>query len=237
MTRNLFFRFAFLALLLGAAPLAQAKWLRPDLPDPGDFVTTIDNPLFPLEPGTTFYYEGESDGEAMSDVMYVTHDTIQILGITCTVVSDQVFDADGNLAEDTLDYYAQDSDGNVWYMGEDTEELDADGNVISTEGTWRAGVDGAEAGLIMPAHPKKGDHYRQEYLEGEAEDMAKVQDEDGSASVPYGAFDHLLVTKEWSPLELGVTELKYYAEDVGFVYSIVTKGGDEELWLVDVTHE
>lgn len=235
-------RTAFLALgiamvLAAAASVAHAKWIRPSLPDPEDFVSVIDNPYFPLDPGTTYYYEGESDGEPMTDEMYVTHDTIEILGIECVVVHDQVFDADGYLAEDTYDFYAQDVDGNVWYMGEDTEELDHDGNVLSTEGTWRAGVDGAEPGLIMEADPKVADHYRQEYLKGEAEDEAKVVSLDESLDIAYGSFDELLLTKEWTPLEVGVAEGKYYAAGIGFIYSEVTHGGDEVLELVDVTHE
>jgi len=228
---------AALAVFAAAVSVAHAKVVKPPLPDPADFVSVIDNPFFPLDPGTTFHYEGEADGEAMTDDTYVTHDTLEILGITCVVVHDQVFDGDGNLAEDTYDYYAQDITGHVWYMGEDTEELDPDGNVISTEGTWRAGVDGAEPGLIMEAHPKKGDRYRQEYLEGEAEDMAKVQSLDESLCVDYGCFDDLLLTKEWSPLERGVTEHKYYAEGIGFLYSEIVKGGDEQLELVSISHE
>ena len=225
------------AVLAAVASVAQAKWVRLQLPDPGDFVSEIDNPLFPLEPGTTFSYEGESDGEPMTDVMYVTHDTIEILGVECVVVMDQVFDAEGYLAEDTLDYYAQDSDGNVWYMGEDTAELDHDGNVLSTEGTWRAGVDDAEAGIIMEAHPKKADHYRQEYLKDEAEDEAKVQSLDESLCTDYDCYEHLVAIKEWTGLEVGIAEVKYYKEGIGFVYSQITHGGDETLQLVSVTHE
>jgi len=225
------------AVLAVVASVAHAKWVDLPFPDPEDFVKTIDNPLFPLDPGTTFYYEGEEDGEPMSDEVYVTHKKIKILGVTCVVVRDQVFDADGYLAEDTLDYYAQDVDGNVWYMGEDTAELDHDGNVLSTEGTWRAGVDGAEAGIIMEADPKKADSYRQEYLEGEAEDEAKVVSLDEALCTDYDCYEHLLAIKEWSPLEVGIAEVKYYKEGIGFVYSEVTHGGDETLQLVSVTHE
>src|SRR5689334_22566742 len=124
--------------------------------DPNNFVSKIDNPYFPLKPGTTFIYRGETDGTPTRDVMTVTHQTKEILGVTTTVVHDRVYE-DGVLTEDTFDWYAQDEDGNVWYFGEDTKELDENGNVTSTEGSWEAGVNGAEPGIVMLAHPHKGD--------------------------------------------------------------------------------
>jgi hypothetical protein len=205
--------------------------------DPADFVSEVTNPFFPLKPGTTFYYEGETEGVPTSDTMLVTDQTKVILGVACTVVHHQSFE-EGVLVEDTFDWYAQDKDGNVWYFGEDTKELDENGNVISTEGSWEAGVDGAQPGIIMEAHPKVGDRYQQEIAPGIAEDMAQVirlQDEE--VCVRYGCFedDEIVLTKEWSPLERGVVEEKYYAEDVGFILGVMVKGGDERAELVRIT--
>jgi hypothetical protein len=138
------------------------------------------------------------------------------------------------LVEDTYDWYAQDTAGNVWYFGEDTKELDENGNVISTEGSWEAGVNGAEPGIIMEANPKKGDKYQQEFATDVAEDMAQVIGFVDSFCVQYGCFEDVLVTKEWTPLEHGVVENKYYAQGVGFIYSEMVKGGDETSELVRV---
>jgi len=208
-----------------SAPLRQI--------DPADFVSVIDNPYYPLEPGTTFIYEGESDGVPTREVVTVTKDTKVILGVTTTVVYHLAYE-DGVLVEETYDWFAQDVDGNVWYFGEDTRELDENGNVISTEGSWEAGVNGAEPGIIMLADPKKGDKYAQEDAPDIAEDMAQVIGYEDNVCVSYGCFDNVLVTKEWSPLERGVVEYKYYAEGVGFIFSTMVKGGEEELELVRV---
>ncbi|HLO34283.1 MAG TPA: hypothetical protein VK249_34375 [Anaerolineales bacterium] len=214
--------------------LAKSRTAKSPL-DPGNFVKKIDNPYFPLKPGTTFTYRGETEGSPTRDVMTVTNKTKVILDITTTVVHDRVFE-DGVLVEDTFDWYAQDKKGNVWYFGEDTKELDENGNVISTEGSWEAGVDGAKPGIIMEAHPKKGDKYRQEFAPDVAEDMAKVIGFKASLCVPYGCFKHVLITKEWTPLEPGVVENKYYAKGVGFIFGVTVKGGDEQIELVRVRH-
>jgi len=201
--------------------------------DPGNFVGVIDNKYFPLTPGTTFIYRGETEGLPTRNETYVTYDTKVILGVTTTVVHDQAFE-EGVLVEDTFDWYAQDVDGNVWYFGEDTKELDENGDVISTEGSWEAGVDGAEQGIIMLADPKKGDRYQQEIAPDVAEDMAQVVGFEESFCVSYGCFEDVLVTKEWSPLERGVVENKYYAKDVGFIFGVMVKGGDEQSELVRI---
>jgi hypothetical protein len=203
---------------------------------PSGWVAEVTNPYFPLRPGTTFHYTGETDGIPSTDDMEVTRQTKVILGVRCTVVHDRVY-TNGLLSEDTLDWYAQDTSGNVWYFGEDTKELDSNGNVTSTEGSWLAGVNGAHQGIIMEAHPRVGDHYQQEFAAGVAEDMAQVLGLHKSACVMYGCFDDLLLTKEWSPLEKGVTEHKYYARDVGFVLVDVVKGGDEHSELLRITRE
>jgi hypothetical protein len=204
--------------------------------DPDDFVDEIDNEFFPLEPGTTMFYEGVSDGVPTSDIFEVTHDTKVILGVRTTVVHDRAFE-EGVLVEETFDWFAQDEDGNVWYFGEDSRELDPEGNVISTEGSWEAGVDGAEPGIIMLADPRVGNRYHQEFAPGVAEDQAKVLSLDKSKCVPYGCFDELLLTKEWSRLDPGVVDHKYYAEGIGFILSVMVKGGEERLELVNITFE
>ncbi len=227
-----------LAMLFATAPAVLAKSSAEPLLqlDPGNFVSVVDNPYFPLTPGTTFIYRGESEGVPTRDVTFVTYDTKQILGVTTIIVHDQGFE-DGVLVEDTFDWYAQDVDGNVWYFGEDTKELDENGNVISTEGSWEAGVNGAEPGIIMEADPKKGDKYQQEFAPDVAEDMAQVIGFEDSFCVRYGCFEDVLVTKEWTPLERGVVENKYYAKDVGFIFGIIVKGGDEQTELVRVRRD
>jgi len=204
--------------------------------DPDDFVSEVNNPYFPLKPGTTFIYRGETDGVPTRNETYVTYDTKVILDVTTIVVHDQAFE-EGVLVEDTFDWYAQDKDGNVWYFGEDTKELDEDGNVISTEGSWEAGVDGAKPGIVMLADPKKGDRYQQELAPGVAEDMAQVLGFEESLCVRYGCFEDVLVTKEWTPLERGVVEKKYYANGVGFIFGVMVKGGEEQTELVRVRHK
>lgn len=197
------------------------------------FVDGVDNQFFPLRPGATFYYEGETDGVPTSDTLEVTHRTKVILGVTCIEVHDQGF-TDGVLSESTVEWFAQDVAGNVWYFGEDTKELDANGNVTSTEGTWRAGVNGALPGIVMEAQPRVGDRYAQEQAPGVAQDQAQVLSLDASTTIPLGFFDDLLLTKETSPLEKGFAEHKYYAAGIGFIRSVVVKGGDEVTELVAV---
>ena len=158
-----------LAAAQEATPAAPATPSYPVTIDPANFVETVDNPYFPLTPGTTWVYEGESDGEAERNEVTVTDETKTILGVTCVVVRDVVL-IDGEIVEDTLDWYAQDADGNVWYMGEAVQDFE-DGELVSTEGSWEAGVDGAQPGIIMLADPQVGDYYQQELYEGEAEDQ------------------------------------------------------------------
>lgn len=175
---------------------------------PADFVTAIDNPFFPLRPGTTFVYEGKSEKGNEHNEVYVSHDTKVIAGVTCAVISDTVM-VDGQLVEMTLDWYAQDKQGNVWYFGEDTKEY-TDGKVVSTAGSWQAGADGAQPGIIMEARPKVGDSYRQEYYKGEAEDMAEVLSLTESVTVPEGSYTNVLKTREWTPRDVVFVSLDWF---------------------------
>jgi hypothetical protein len=138
--------------------------------------------------------------------------------------------------EDTYDWYAQDIDGNVWYIGEDSSEIE-DGEVVSKEGSWEAGIDGALPGIIMWARPEVGVSYRQEFYEGEAEDMAEVVSLDASETVAYGEFDDLLEMREWTPLEPGIAEHKFYAEGIGVVLEVVVEGGEGRIELIDIIED
>ncbi|WP_406661712.1 hypothetical protein V7O66_04115 [Methanolobus sp. ZRKC3] len=203
--------------------------------DPANFVEVVDNPYFPLEPGTTFIYEGEADGESLRVESTVTDQTKEILGVKNMVISVKQYE-DGKLVEDTLDWYAQDKDGNVWYFGEDSKEIE-DGEVVSTAGSWEAGVDGAKPGIIMKGDFQIGEIYRQEYYKGEAEDMAEIVSLTESVSVEYGSYDNCLMTKEWSPLEPSVEENDYYCEGIGPILEVVVKGGDERIELIEIITE
>jgi hypothetical protein len=191
--------------------------------DSSEFTTTIDNPYFPLAPGSKWVYrEG-----AQRVVITVTNQTKEIEGIAARVVREVVTE-DGRLVESTRDWYAQDSAGNVWYMGEATTEYE-NGKPKTTEGSWEAGVDGAQPGIIMPAEPSTGQAYRQEYYKSHAEDRAKVITLDAQVKVPYGRFDDALKTEDTAPLGKGSVEHKYYARDTGLVLALGSGGEREEL--------
>jgi hypothetical protein len=192
--------------------------------NPAEFTTTIDNEYFPMKPGTTFVYEGKGERDEMS----VTSDTKKVMGVECVVVDDRAWE-DGKLIEKTYDWFAQDEKGSVWYFGEDTKEYE-NGEVVSTDGSWEAGVDGAKPGIIMQAHPKVGQSYFQEHYPGEAMDTARVLSSNASVTVPYGSFDHVLETKEWTPLQPGFSERKYYVRGVGPL------GNPNDIALLDIKH-
>ncbi len=202
--------------------------------DPANFVAKIDNRYLPFKPGTTFHYEGVRGTTPQTDDEVVTHQTKRILGVRATVVRDTVSEH-GRAVERTDDWYAQDKQGNVWYMGEDSFELQH-GRFVKASDSWKSGVNGAKPGIIMPAHPRRGDAYRQEYYPpGKALDEARVLRLTGTLTVPFGAFAKLLVTSERSPLE-PQTEQKFYAPGVGEIAERVVKGHHEEFQLVRVTH-
>ena len=210
---------------LGRAPYSPVV-------DPAGYGPVIDNPLFPLVPGTTFIYEGRTEAGLERDEFAVTHNTRTILGVTCVEVHDTVT-VDGRLTEDTLDWFAQDAAGNVWYFGENSREVDGR-LVLSLEGSWESGVDGAQPGIVMEAHPVVGDFYRQEYLVGEAEDLAEVTSVDESVALSNNStYPHSLKTTETSPLEPDALEYKYYAPGVGNVL-VVDAATGERSELIEV---
>jgi hypothetical protein len=201
--------------------------------DPCDFGNeSIDNSYFTLTPGTTFTYESETEDGIEEIIVVVTDETKEILGVTATVVRDTVT-LDGELIEDTFDWFAQDKEGNVWYLGEDTKEYE-NGEVVSTEGSWEAGVDGAEAGIVMLADPQVGDTYRQEWYPGHAEDAAEVVSLSEEVTVPYGTFTNCLQTREFSTLDPELNEYKYYCTAVGAVTLEVAIDSGETVELIDV---
>jgi len=225
-----------LTIAITALPaLAKTRRMRtrPATVDPNNFVSEVTNKFFPLPPGTTFHYSGQKEGVPTTDDSTVLRQTKTILGVKCTVVRDVLYE-NGRLAENTDDWYAQDVQGNVWYFGEDTTEFFPDGTT-SKEGSWQAGVSGAQPGIVMEAAPKVGDKYQQEFAAGVAEDQAQVINLNRSLCVTYGCFDDLLETRESTPLDKTDLELKYYAPNVGFIYGVAIHGGNEDTQLVSVT--
>jgi hypothetical protein len=214
---------------------ASPVFSLPDLPPAEQFVVRVDNPYYPLEPGTTFIYSGSKDGKRAVDLFTVTHETKTILGIPAVVVHDRLL-LDGIPAENTQDWFAQDRAGNVWYLGEATQRLDAHGRVTSTEGSWQAGVDGARAGIFMPGNPRVGDAYHQELSRGHAEDRFSITSLSARTAVPYGVYDNALRTSDTTPLERGMVGNKYFVAHVGNVRENDVHGGDEYLDLVAVLH-
>jgi hypothetical protein len=202
--------------------------------DPADFVDVIDNPYFPLTPGTTLVYEAKTPEGLERVSVTVTHTTRVVAGVTCVEVHD-VETRDGELIEDTLDWFAQDRDGNVWYFGENSARIEG-ALIVSVDGSWAAGVDGAKPGLIMKAHPTVGDFYRQEFFAGTAEDLGAVVSLNESVTVPYGSFDGCVKTEDTTPLEPDALENKYYAPGIGVVLEIDPESG-ERVELVQIIHE
>jgi hypothetical protein len=230
---------AMLVIGVGASQAAKPKepsWVlhgsySPTL-NPANFVSTIDNRYFPLKPGTAFHYKGYKGAASQTDDMVVTHLKKRILGITCTVVRDTVTQS-GKAIERTFDWYAQDKQGNVWYMGEDSFEL-KNGRFVRADDSWKSGVNGAKPGIIMQGNPRTGDVYRQEYYPPGALDQARVLGKATTVKVPRGTYRRSLATVEWSPVEPQL-EKKYYAAGVGEIREQVVAGGNEAFQLVSVT--
>ena len=187
-------------------------------------------------PGTTYVFAGTADGHPTANIVQITHKTKTILNVKTVVVDDTVT-VDGKLTENTIDWYAQDKDGNVWYFGEFTTEY-KDGVVLGHEGSFEAGVDGAQPGIIMEGNPHVGDSYCQENAPGVAQDQAKVLSLHQSVCVPDVCTNgNVLLTKETSPLQPGTVENKYYVPGVGAAKAVDVKGGQDEVQLVAVLHE
>ncbi len=201
--------------------------------DPADFVTAIDNQWLPFTPGSKWVYESVGGEEVERIEVVVLEETRRVMGIPATVVRDTVT-INGELVEDTHDWYAQDTEGNVWYLGEETAEYE-NGEVVSTAGAWEAGLDGALPGIVMLADPAVGNTYRQEYYPGEAEDMAEVVDVGVSEEIAAEPFDDLIVIEEWTPLEPDVIEEKSYGSGLGVVLEEVVAGGTGRIELVSYT--
>jgi hypothetical protein len=225
--------------IAGASPASKAsKTMKsgsgpgwPRTLSPSEFVPRVDNPWFPLKPGSKWHYRGvDSDGRFV-DNMRVTQRTKKIEGVRVTVVHD-VVRRNGNPREVTNDFYAQDHHGNIWYFGENTRELDSHGHVTSRAGSFRAGRDGARLGVLIPGHPKVGQTARQEFYKGHAEDHFKVLDVNAHVSTPYVSSNHAVRTSEWTPLEPKVLDNKWYVHGVGDVKEKTVKGPKEILRLV-----
>lgn len=224
--------------LIGAGAAGSASTPRAAVTggvDPASFTAPRHNPYFPLTPGLTTRLRGSEDGERFRERVMVTARTKLIQGVRTTVVRDVVRRSDGTVAERTVDWYANDNAGNVWYFGESTATYDEHGNLESREGSWKAGVDGAVAGLIMPANPKPTDAYRQEFLRGEAEDQAWIVSRGVRMRVPAGRFTHVVRTFEWTRLEPRVVSVKFYARGVGIIAERDVAGGNERFVLVSVS--
>src|SRR5262245_31828315 len=222
-----------IAALIPAAPASSAPSCPRPSGLPAGFVGLVDNPYLPLTPGTTLTYKGKLDGKPAKDVFSVTDRTKTILGVVTTGGREQGF-IQGQLREDTEDWYAQDAAGNVWYFGEDTKELE-NGQVVSTEGSWEAGVNHARAGIFMPAAPEVGQVFKQEDARNVAEDCFKIVDLNASVKTPFVSSNQALKTEEFSLLEPGVLDNKYYVRDTGVVREQTGQGGNDVLELVSVT--
>ncbi len=213
-------------IMFGVPASAAAPEAAPS--DPAQYAGVIDNPWFPMKPGTTLIYKGTKDEKRADRQFEVTAKSKVIGGVTCIVAEDRV-NLSGKPAEKTIGYYAQDKDGNVWYFGEESQELDKKGNVKKSEG-WLTGVDGAMPGLVMAAHPQAGDHYVHPYTNGNTE----VLNLNAAVQVPYGSFKDALQIKDWNPEETDTLSHKFYLRGVGEVRDVEVKEQSEDLMLVEV---
>ncbi len=219
-------------IAFGASPGARTT----PMPAASEFSARVDNPWFPLSPGTTYSYRGIKDGAPTRDVLTVTHRTRTIAGVACVVVEDRLY-LGGRLEERTTEWYSEDRQGNVWYLGEATAELDKSGQVTNTDGTWRAGVHGAKAGIFMFAKPHVGESARQEYYKGQAEDHFQVLSLHATVNVPFTSSTRAMLTKEWTPLEPGTIDHKLYVRGIGTVLEQTVEGGNERNTLISVTRD
>lgn len=215
----------------GASSLVASM---PPLPGPTEWAPEITNPRFPYVPGTTFVYKGMKDGQPTVDTYVVTKQKKLIEGVSATVILNTLRTGNHEI-EGTEDWYAQDKQGNVWYLGEATRTFDKNGKVTATTGSWETGVNGARAGLFIPADPKVGDAFYQEYYKGHAEDAYRVISMDGTVTVPYGTYQNVMITEETTVLEPSIVAHKYYVKGIGQVYEVDVKGSTEYAKLVGIT--
>jgi hypothetical protein len=229
--------------LAGAAPARSASSCPLPTFGPGatyhpkfnaaSFSPNVTNHFFPLKVGRILVYTGIKDGKAALNLVLTTPRTRVIDHVTTRIVEDRLY-LNNVLEERTSDYYSQDACGNVWYFGEDTATLDRRGHVISTEGSFHAGVAGAQPGVFMQAHPAFGRQFRQEWSAGHAEDRFKVIGLDVPVTVPAGSFRHALRTSEQTDLEPGVLDNKFYVRGIGEVVETAVRGPAERLVLVEI---
>ena len=230
-----------LASLVGCSP-ATTSAESTSMPEPytvdltpADFVAVVDNPYFPLIPGSKWVYETKlEDGSTEQIHIEVLQEKREIMGVQATVVHDTVH-VDDQIVEDTNDWYAQDKDGNVWYLGETVDNYE-DGVLVDHKGSWEWGVDGALPGIVMWADPSAhvNEVYRQEYYPREAEDQGKVLSVSESVTVPFGSFENVVKTSDFSSLDPDLQEEKYYAEGIGVIKTNDLTTGEEEV-LVEYT--
>ncbi len=201
-------------------------------PDPSDFVERIDNPWFPLEPGTVWTYATGARGSGTTLVVTVTDRTRVLAGVRTIEVHEVETDTAGRVVEEGRDWFAQDTSGNVWRFGEETSSTDPVSAALDAD--WQAGVAGAQAGLMMPATPRLGDGYREAYLPGTVEDQVTVLSLTQQRTVEAGTFEDLLLIQEESPLATGLVEHSYYAVGLGLVHQEPIAGAGDRVSLVDV---
>lgn len=192
----------------------------------------ITNPYMTLEPGTTFVYKGKSDGAPVRQEFVVTSLKKTILGVPARVIRDTEWEG-GRLVERTEDWFAQDDEGNVWYLGEFATQYE-NGEVVGHDGSWEAGIDGAQPGIVMRAEPQLGETYQQENAPGIAEDMATVLSLTEFICIRNGCFSNVLQTADFTPLEPGHIEHKFYAPGAGLIRTVLVEGGEEQSSLVKI---
>ncbi len=221
-----------LAAVLAAGALTPVANAAKRLPTPkathfGHNSNRVTNSWFPLARGSVYVYDGQKDGKVARDVMTVTRKVKTITGIRAAVINDRLF-LNGQLAERTTDWYAQDKQGTVWYLGEKTAELNARGKVTSTEGSFLNGRDGASGGIFMPAHPAVGQSFQQEAFKGQAEDHFRILSLATSITTPAVSSNAAMLTEETNPLEPGVVDHKYYVRGIGTVKEQQVAGAPPE---------
>lgn len=220
---------------LGRSAVAPSTAAATSSIEPSDFTANVDNPFFPLPVGQTKTFQGTRDDKPAVEHITVTNSTTVVDGVTVRIIKDNLFE-NGVLFERTDDFFAQNKETRaVWFFGEDTAILDANGNVVSTAGSFRAGVNGAQPGIVMPGTPKVGGSFQQEGSTNVAEDHFVILNLVSSVTVPFGSFTNTLLTGDWTPLEPDVLATKNYVKGIGLVREADVTGGNEVLELTQIT--